>query len=368
MIRRLVLWLAAFVVAFAVAGGARAEGDEAVGNAPRDVPMAIVGLEAPPLPSGFESEAIGEWLTVEYPKGMRDRIAPAMDEASAFRDDLVERFGQPILKHVEVRLARTPEEMTDLAPHKAPPPAYAVGVAYPSLDLVLISNVEPRTSEGANVPEVLRHELVHLALKDAVDGRHVPLWFNEGLAIFLSGEHAFDRWQTLENAELSGTLLPLADLDRNFPPEGVNVAYAESADFVRFLMRDQDRSRFTALVSRTRGGQAFDRALGDAYGSDMRKLEYQWKDDLSSRVSVWPAILGGSALWVAAIAVLVWAYVKRRKRAKATLAKWAEEEAAQDRARAALARIAEDEPDGVVVARVSGLPRVEHDGRWYTLH
>jgi len=368
MIPRLLAWLTALMTVLLLAVSVRA--DEPVGNAPRDVPMAIVGLQVPPLPGEFETTTVNDWLTIAYPHGMRDRVQPLVDDADAFKEELGNRFAQPLLAHVELRLGRTPEEMAELAPKKSPPPPYAVGVAYPSLDLVLLSNIEPRTNEGTDLGEVFRHELVHIAVNDAVRGRHVPLWFNEGISIYFSGEKAMDRWKTLEGAELSGTILPLSDLDRNFPAdEGVNVAYAESADFVRYLMRDEDRGRFAQLVERVRGSESFDQSMADAYGADSRRLEYRWREELSHRFSVWPAILGGSILWVGAIALLVMAYVKRRRRSKATLAKWAAEEAAEEARRAALAAVLADESQATPVVRIAeATPRIEHDGHWHTLH
>src|SRR6185295_14591095 len=113
---------------------------------------------------------------------------------------------------------------------------------YPKLRLVLISMMAPRGGDATDLDEVFRHELAHVALEDAVQGKHVPVWFNEGLAISLSGELAMARTKTLWSATLSGTLIPLADLDRSFPHENfeVSIAYAESADFMRFLSRKSD--------------------------------------------------------------------------------------------------------------------------------
>ncbi len=91
---------------------------------------------------------------------------------------------------------------------------------------------------------------------------------------------------------------PLADLDRGFPAGGyeVSIAYAESADFVRFLMRDADRARFGSFVERMRAGAGFDRALEDAYGTDLRKLEYEWREDMGHHFSVIPMLTGGGVL------------------------------------------------------------------------
>jgi MYXO-CTERM domain-containing protein len=283
---------------------------------------------------------------------------------------LLADFRQPVLDAVEVRVARTPEEMARLAPPEVPPPAYASGVAYPSMRLVLLTMTAPATSEGVDLDEVFRHELAHIALRDAVGATHVPLWFNEGVAVHASGEHPWMRVQALWNAAVSDTLLPLADVDAAFP-EGryeVSVAYAQAADLVRFLRRDADRERFATLLARMRKGQPFASALTDAYGTDLRTLEYQWHEDVKRRFSVVPMITGGSILWVAALAILVAAFVKRRRRSKAILARWAAEEAAEDARRQRMHEWLAQSEEGPRVPPSQRVPVVVHDGRPHVLH
>jgi hypothetical protein len=249
-------------------------------------------------------------------------------------------------------------------------------VAYPSLHLALLALQAPETWEAPDLVELLEHELTHLALDEAVAGHHVPRWFNEGLAIHESGELPYGRTKTLWDATLGKRLLPLADLDRGFPADGysVNVAYAESADFVRFLMRDDDRARFGSLIERVRAGNAFERALDDAYGTDLRKLEYEWREEVSHRFGIVPMLTGGGALWVLVSGLAVAAWVKRRRRAKAKLAQWAREEAEIDavmaaaRERAVSAQAVASDADDMPPHVSPGVPIVEHEGRWYTVH
>jgi hypothetical protein len=307
---------------------------------------------------------------------VRDRVTAMARDAQEFRTRLAADLGQPVLDHVLVRIARNPGQMAELAPEGAPPFGYAVGMAYPPIRLILISMLAPGSWEAADLDETLRHELTHVALEDAVAGHHIPRWFNEGLAIHESGELGIKRFRVLWDATVSHSLLPLASLDRGFPAEGseVSVAYAESADVVRFLMRDDDRARFGSLVQRVRNGTAFDRALEDAYDTDLRKLEYEWREDASRRFGLVPMLTGGGALWtlIAGLTVLAWA--KRRKRAKVKLAQWAREEAEMDAAMdAARERVAaaQASPEGDVDVPPHmrpGVPVVEHEGRWYTLH
>jgi hypothetical protein len=282
---------------------------------------------------------------------------------------------------VTVRVARTPEQMAELAPEGAPPPPYAAGVAYPSAHLALLALQAPDTWDAPDLVELMRHELTHLALSDAVAGQHLPRWFDEGIAIHESGELPWARRMVLADATLGKRLLPFADLDRGFPVDryDVNVAYAESADFVSFLLRDADRVRFGSLIERVRAGSEFGRALDDAYGTDLRKLEYEWRTEVTRRFGMVPALAGGGLLWVVIAALAVVAWVKRRKRAREKLELWAREEAQMEAAIAAAAadrERAEKAPppppppaeEEILGRPALGVPFVEHEGRWYTVH
>lgn len=368
------------MVLVAIAWGPRAafaDSDLPVSMPPRDVAVLVQPSAATLLPAPADFQRIERgWLTIEFPGSVRDRVEGLARDAEEYRVRLSGEFGQGVLDQALVRVARTPEQMAELAPDGAPPPAYAAGVAYPSAHLALLALQAPGTWEAPDLNELLRHELAHLALSDAVAGHHVPRWFDEGLAIHESGELPWARRMALADASLGRRLLPLADLDRGFPTDRyeVNVAYAESADFVSFLLRDVDRARFGSLVERVRGGTAFDRALEDAYGTDLRKLEFEWREEVSRRFGLVPALTGGGLLWVLIVALAIAAWVKRRRQAKEKLARWAREEAemalvvvAADRERAGKAPpipIDEDMP----ARPTPGIPIVEHEGRWYTVH
>lgn len=343
---------------------------------PNDVPVVLPTAHEtiPPVPASYVTRDLG-WLKFSYPPSASERVASILRDADAVKAELAGYLGQPVLSHVVVRVAPTFADMAKLAPPDAPPPEYASGVAYNGMHFVLLSMLAPRGADAVDLDEVFRHELAHVALEDAVQGKHVPVWFNEGLAIYLSNENGIPRMHTLWNATLSGTLLPLSDLDRNFPrnPAEVNIAYAESADFMRYLLRKSDRMRFAAMIDRVRDGQPFDRAIAEAYGVDLRRLEFEWRGDLEHRFSVIPVLTGGGLVWVLVMVALVAAYVRRRRRTKAILARWEREEALED---ARLVKLEADRAGAVMplvgvanAAKASAVSiKIEHHGRWHTLH
>jgi hypothetical protein len=356
---------------------ARADGAESGDAPPRDeiLVMQPAAAKVPPLPVDF-IQLDRAWIELDVPSSVRERGEALLREADEFRSHLAEDFGQPVLYHVLVRVGRSPEQMVALAPEGVQVPDYAAGVAYPALHTVLLTLQAPDTWEAPDLGEVLKHELSHVALSEAVAFHHVPRWFDEGVAIRESGESPYLRTKALWDATVGRRLLPLADLDRGFPSDHYEVteAYAESADFVRFLMRDADRARFGSLLQKARSGVPFDRTLEDAYGVDIRKLEFQWREELSRRFGIIPTLTGGGLLWIAVSGLAMAAWLKKRRRAKAKLAEWAQEEAAADAA-TATAR-ASHEPsipppagdENVPSSRVPSIPVVEHDGRWHTLH
>lgn len=392
--RRFFAFLLAFALAFAGGGASYASSGPEIGElptgspgpriptgppltAPHDVPTVVASTkDIPPVPVNYVKKDLG-WLLLSYPPSASDRVAPIIRDADAVKAELVEALGQPVLERVEVRIASTTADMAHLAPVHSPPPEYASGVAYNGMHFVLISMLQPRGAEAVDIEETFRHEMAHVALEDAVAGHHVPVWFNEGLAIALSNELAWQRRETLMKATLQGTLIPLSDLDSSFPRENhdVSVAYAQAADFMQFLQRRSDHARFVSMIERVKDGQAFDRAIADAYGSDLRKLEFQWRSELERRFSIIPALTGGGIIWVAVIGGLVFAYVRRRRRSKAILDKWEREEAIEDALAARAAAVADNEAENaapaVSIRRVNvkaAKAVVEHDGRWHTLH
>jgi hypothetical protein len=124
------------------------------------------------------------------------------------------RLGQAVLSDLTVYVARTPGEMSTLAPEGAPYPKYAAGVAYSELGLVLLTLTPKHPGAAHDLVEIFRHELAHVALHQGVSGRAVPRWFNEGFAVHASGESSLARLQTLWTATLAGDLMPLSRLDR----------------------------------------------------------------------------------------------------------------------------------------------------------
>jgi hypothetical protein len=375
---------------------AGADGSEPVEirrEAPGDAPRSTGGtLRLPGVPAGFNTYD-GGWIKFVYHPSIRERVQPLIDDAAAARTALTEWLGQPVLDSVRVMVARSPLEMASLAPPNAPYPDYAAGVAYSEVGLVLLTVLPVHPTSQHDLGEVFRHELAHVALEDALGGRPVPRWFNEGFAVMASGETSFPRMQTLWTATISDNLLSLSQLERSFPSKEweAEIAYAQAADVVRFLVKREERHRFRTLISHLRGGESMDDALFNSYGEQTSTLEHEWRQDVAKKYTFYPVLFSGSLVWVGTLGLFAAGWRKKKRKAAATLARWAREEALEDQARKNMALRADpaapaprvhivlsraqtdDAPASVppqMIQRIPEVevPKVEHDGQWHTLH
>lgn len=368
--------LLALCCALAALSSARAD-------APVDVlePTNSGEVSIPKPPEGYIEERVGQITWAFHPaatqvaRGLEHKLPLAWAKVTS-------ELGVSPPSGMTVRVARGPEDMARLAPAGAPPPRYAVGVAYPALGLVILSVVSPDSWLPPDLASVLTHELSHIAVYRAVDGHALPRWFVEGLAIHQANEQGLARVRTLWEAAVVGEILPLSELSQNFParPHEVNRAYAQSADLVEHMLREGDGSeRLVELLARVRRGVAFDQAVLGAYHIELAYLDREWRQALGERFRVLPLVLTGTALWGGIAILAVLAFVRRRRDHHAKLRRWGDEEAAHERAMAALElqrqMLFREElalRHGYSVPpplpREPEVPTIEHDGQRHTLH
>jgi len=334
----------------------------------------------PSRPEGYAREVRGpvEWI---FPSTATSIARELQETRRGAWSRVTTDLGGRIDPELSIRIAKNPEEMRELAPTRAPPPPYAVGVAYPARGLILLTLSAPDTWERPDLDKVLTHELSHIALYRSARGHALPHWFIEGVATYQAGEASLARFQTLWTAVVAGNVLPLDQVDGRFPhrPHEVNIAYAQSANLVAYMRKDDgDARHFRMLLRHVREGESFEEAVQQAYGVSLASIERHWREGLDSRLTPLPLLLGASGgIWFIAVLLLMLAYVVQRRRTKKKLDRWEREEAAtlvevqspppppsDEQEGRVLLLVPGDPPQG----RESGIPTVEVDGKDHTLH
>lgn len=231
----------------------------------------------------------------------------------ALRSDLVTLLGRDWPGTTEIRLGFGRQEYEALAMEGGSPPSWAVALAYPQFNTVL---VEAHSLIQGDGQETLRHELVHVALGQL--GRTWPRWFQEGLAQELTGERAFrlTQYAALARAVSMDRLFHFEDLSDGFPsdPTDVETAYAQSAAFVSYLRTQHGTRAFAALIDSMTTGAPFETAFGIAFHSSLSVEENRFREGLPNLYPWWPLVLaGGTALWALMSMLMIAAFLQRRR-------------------------------------------------------
>jgi len=368
----------------------------AIGFGPGDLSAQakpLPGPLAPPvelndeLPAGYISQT-DNMVRWTYPLAAEDEVRSLRAVQPQTWRRIVSELGSSVSADLDIRVARNPDQMRALVGANTPLPGYADGIAFPESGLVLLTLTDPDTFVRPDLQTVLTHELSHVALYRAARGTPVPRWFSEGLAMQQSQESSLARVRTLWEGSLRGELLPFDALARSFPSErsAVDLAYAQSSDFVGFMLSGGDeRARFRALMRELGGGRTFPQAVEAAYHVQLGYMEREWRATLTQRFGRWPMLfMGLTSLWVLGAVLLVIGYLRARARQQATLQRWALEEQPVLTGAALTAAVpsaAPVPPAGAVQSSLDdffdnrhtgksepGIPTIVHDGQSHTLH
>jgi hypothetical protein len=298
-------------------------------------------------------------ITVRAQAGIPALSDLAARADAALADDAADLADLAVPAHVEVRVVRAARDLGRGAPPGRGAPAWAAGVAYPDLGVVVVALAHD--GEPLDVIGTTEHEMAHLALGAAL-GNHAPRWLHEGFAWQHSPtESDSGRLTTLVGMTWFGSTIPLDELDTSFPADELPAsrAYAESYELVQFLADrgrwddrsdHGDREPFRRFLRNLAHGEDLDRAAIHAFGRPMHDLFEEWESDLKNRYLWIPVELFGLLLWLLAAALLVLAWRRRRRQRRIAFDAWEREAKAAQPPRfvpwpGAPDPLAPDEPD-----------------------
>jgi hypothetical protein len=157
------------------------------------------------------------------------------------------------------------------------PREWTGGVSYSNLSVIAIGINEPTISWGKSA---IAHELAHLVLyqKTANPYNDIPLWFNEGMAMYTQGRVEDYYEDTLRQAVKEGSTISVQSLCSPFSvdPEKSYLSYAESYSLVKFLLTTYGQESVSYFLEVLSQGSTYDEALESAFGFNMGELNDIW--------------------------------------------------------------------------------------------
>jgi hypothetical protein len=258
-------------------------------------------------------------------------------ESLRIRERIIADIGVDFAEKTEVRICPTIEAFREAQPGGTWIPLWAAGTAYPAENVIVLCS--PRAVKGGRIDllDVFAHEFSHIALGRALAGVRVPVWLNEGLAIYEAREWTFSRIAVLTRAALTDRLIPLSVLALSFPEEAepAELAYAEGFMFVSFLINKVGREAFHRMLRDYVRYGDLEGALRRGTGMNLADLEDRWLLYLKLRVSWIPIITSVTTLWFIASLIFVYGYLRKRRYSRRRLKEMEEEEAVESRRRTA---------------------------------
>jgi len=191
------------------------------------------------------------------------------------------------------------------------PQEWTGGVAFTAFSIIAIG-IPPSDLDWGKRAVV--HELTHLVVHQATFSPYgqLPLWLDEGLAMYNEGELEPVFRSSLEEAILGDELISVRSLCSPFSTETekARLSYAQSYSLVKYLLDNYGQGSMLDLLTILKQGSTYDEALIEVYGFDIDGLDARWRGALSNPVTqaqrrTWlhPALIGVLAALATALAL-----------------------------------------------------------------
>jgi hypothetical protein len=132
--------------------------------------------------------------------------------------------------------------------------------------------------------DITRHEVAHIVVREAVRGPFdVPLWLNEGTAVYAQRQPLSGHADALDLAIRSNTVLSvraLVSASGRSQGDVVSLFYGQSWSTVKFLIETYGEERFGELFRTFREGASVTEGFQRVYGLDLDGLENAWRESV----------------------------------------------------------------------------------------
>ncbi len=112
----------------------------------------------------------------------------------------------------------------------------------------------------------------------------MPAWIHEGIAQYKDGVNDTDVKKALKVAVINKGMIPISELTAGFGniKDGaqVKVAYAESLDFIEYLINNYGFYTILDILNNFNNHASLDELFNSVYRIDLRQLEDDWIEHL----------------------------------------------------------------------------------------
>jgi hypothetical protein len=211
-------------------------------------------------------------------------------------------------------------------------PEWGAAIAFPSQRLVVMQG-RAAGSDAGDPLVVLRHELAHLALDDAL-GDLPPRWFHEGYASVAAGEWGREEVLATSVALLVRGMPSLDSLSARFSGSAprADAAYALAHRAVIELAALDPQRGLTLFFEYWRQTRSLEVAIRRAFGVTQAQFEERWRQRTRRQYGALAIVADLSLAAALLMTIVVPLYIARRRRDRRRLEAMRSAELAAERA------------------------------------
>ncbi len=239
-------------------------------------------------------------------------------------------FSFQMRRGAKIVILSSPEEQFKYLQHRLP--GWAGAAYFPDNRTIVVKS--PRWSGSIfDLQTDVRHELSHLFLHDISGDSTMPVWFDEGLAMMMSGKQV-SWWDgiSLSNALLSNEILDFSQIENvlQFDEKKARIAYLESQSAVLFLIQRLPEHDLAGFLREARKS-GLDATLKAFLGWDSIDFEIKWFRNLTKQYKWYIFFNFTNLIWLFMLFILIIGFILVRRRNRKLIRKWSEIEALQGR-------------------------------------
>jgi hypothetical protein len=177
--------------------------------------------------------------------------------------------------------------------------------------------------------ETLLHELVHIYTAEKVGDKVIPLWFNEGLAMNLSGKSiSWSESITIANTIASGYFISLNQIDSllNFGYLKANVAYLEAFLAVQYLIENYGLECLKYILRDINEGESIDNSFKKNTSLDLLDFEFEFYHQVKKKYRWMVLLQFENLMWVGLIVLVFMGFVIIKIRNRRLMKSWQNDE------------------------------------------
>ena len=235
--------------------------------------------------------------------------------------------GPPIANIV---ISGSPEEFDGFTGSRLPSWSQA-STDYERSVIVLKSPTFSRVTEK-ELRRTVIHELTHFIIGATTLPNEVPRWFNEGLAVQMSGEEKFRSKIAISRALFTKSLIRLNEIEKilTFESERANLAYAESRAAVMYLIETAGAGAVRLIIEKINSNQSFDAAFTEVTGVDPLEFEIEFRKDMKERYRYYFLAAADDYIWFLIPGLFILAYLAVKLKNRRIISRWNLEDEEED--------------------------------------